>query len=486
MKKIRDLISKNIKIQQIIGDIDKPIAAVCFDTRMLVKNSLFVAQKGTQVDGHLFVNKAIEKGAVCIIVENMPSHLAEGITYIQTADSAHALGITASAFHDNPSEKLQLIGITGTNGKTTITTLLHQLFMDLGCQAGLLGTIENKIGDKIFPTTHTTENSVKINQLILQMVEKGCTYCFMEVSSHAIVQQRIAGLTFAGGIFSNITHEHLDYHKTFKEYIVAKKTFFDNLPMSAFALSNMDDPNGSIMLQNTQAQRKGYSMYLGNCDFKAKIRQCTLEGINLLMDNKDVWFRLTGKFNAYNLLAIYAAARLLGMDKEEVLCKMSMLLPAEGRFTTLHGQNITAIVDYAHTPDALLNVLNTIENLARENQDIVTVIGCGGGRDKTKRPQMAGIACKHSNRVILTSDNPRTENPQTILSDMETGIPDHLKNNVLIIEDRHQAIKTAITTASQGSIVLIAGKGHEKYQEIDGQRRHFDDIETVHKYLITK
>ncbi|MDR1792678.1 MAG: UDP-N-acetylmuramoyl-L-alanyl-D-glutamate--2,6-diaminopimelate ligase [Bacteroidales bacterium] len=482
MKNLKELL-ENISVKRLVGTDNREVSAIGFDTRNILPHSLFVAQKGTLTDGHQFIENAIEKGAEVIVCQQIPNNLKVNITYIEVADSADCLGKMASAFYGHPSQKLKLVGITGTNGKTTTVTLLHNLFTLMNCPSGLLSTIENKIGQTVLPSTHTTADAVKINELLSQMVEKGCQYCFMEVSSHAIVQQRIAGLTFAGGIFSNITPEHLDYHKTFKEYIAAKKKFFDNLPKEAFALVNIDDKNGKVMLQNTHAVKKTYSLYSLNCDFKAKIRQITLEGINLIIDNEDVWFRLTGEFNAYNLLAIYATAGLLGLPKDEILRKESMLLPAEGRFTTLLGENLTAIVDYAHTPDALENVLTTIEKLATQGQEIITVVGCGGDRDKSKRPLMAKIACLHSNRVILTSDNPRTENPDAILSEMESGIPPNYEDNVLIISHRRQAIKTALTTASKNSIVLIAGKGHEKYQEINGIKEPFDDVEEVCKYL---
>lgn len=482
MKTIQEL-TNNIEVIQTMGSIHTEIASICFDTREVQSSCMFVAQKGTHVDGHDFIEDAINKGAVCIVAEHLPQTLNDNVTYLQVQSSSYALGLLACNFYDNPSQKLHLVGITGTNGKTTVATLLYRLFSDLGFKTGLLSTIENKIGKNTILATHTTPDAIKINQLLSQMTEEGCEYCFMEVSSHAIVQQRIAGLEFKGGIFSNITHDHLDYHKTFKEYITAKKLFFDNLPKTAFALSNIDDTNGKVMIQNTKAQRKIYSLQTADCDFKAKLNENTLDGINLTIDNQNVWFRLVGKFNAYNLLTIYATAILLGMEKETILQKMSMLEPAEGRFATIQAKGLNIVVDYAHTPDALLNVLKTIHDIAGSGQEIVTVVGCGGDRDKTKRPEMAAIACKLSDKLFLTSDNPRTENPYAILEEMQKGITAENQHKVLVIEDRRQAIKTAILTAKPKSIILIAGKGHEKYQEINKVRYDFDDIKIAKEYL---
>lgn len=482
MKTIQELIN-SIVVVQTIGSTDKKIESICFDTREVQSSCMFIAQKGTKVDGHNFINQAIEKGAVCIVAEKLPEKLQDNITYIQVESSSYSLALLACTFYDNPSRKLNLVGITGTNGKTTAATLLYRLFSELGFKTGLLSTIENKIGKDTIPTTHTTPDAIKINQLLSQMVKADCEYCFMEVSSHAIVQNRIAGLEFKGGIFSNITHEHLDYHKTFKEYIAAKKLFFDHLSKTAFALSNIDDPNGKVMIQNTKAQRKTYSLQTLDSDFKAKLNEDTLDGINLTIDNQNVWFRLVGRFNAYNLLSIYATAILLGMEKEEVLQKMSMLEPAEGRFTTIQTKGLNVVVDYAHTPDALLNVLKTIHDIVGSEQEIVTVVGCGGDRDRSKRPEMAAIACKLSDKAIFTSDNPRTENPYAILEDMQKGITVENQHKVLVIEDRRQAIKTAILTAKPKSIILIAGKGHEKYQEINGIKYDFDDMKIAKEYL---
>ncbi|MDR1878962.1 MAG: UDP-N-acetylmuramoyl-L-alanyl-D-glutamate--2,6-diaminopimelate ligase [Bacteroidales bacterium] len=482
IKTIQEIIG-TIPILQTRGATDKPIKSLCFDTRDVQDDALFVAQKGTQTDGHLFIEQAVSKGAVCIVAEQLPEKLQDNITYLQVKSSPCTLALLASNFYDNPSRKLKLIGITGTNGKTTTATLLWHLFSDLGFKTGLLSTIENKIGQTSISSTHTTADAIQINRLLSQMAEEGCSYCFMEVSSHAIVQQRICGLEFAGGVFTNLTHDHLDYHKTFKEYINAKKLFFDNLPKTAFALANTDDPNGKIMLQNTSAQRKTYSLYTADCDFKAKLNENTMEGINLSIDNQNVWFQLVGKFNAYNLLSIYATAVLLGMDKEEVLQKMSLLKSAKGRFTVIRDKDISLIIDYAHTPDALSNVLQTIQDVIVQDQEIITVVGCGGNRDKSKRPTMAKIACQLSSKVILTSDNPRGEDPKKILNDMLEGVPAKDEHKVFVIDDRKQAIKMALTMAKPKTIVLIAGKGHEKYQEINGVKYDFDDMEIAKTYL---
>ena len=483
MKTIEEL-THNITIIRHVGTEHAPsLQGIAFDTRDIQPNYLFVAQKGTNTDGHNYINQAIENGATCIVAEHLPETLHENVTYLQVKSSANALALLACNFYENPSHKLKLIGVTGTNGKTTTVTLLYRLFTHLGYPCGLLSTVENKIGLTTIPSTHTTPDAVQINRLLSEMVSQGCQYCFMEVSSHAIVQQRIDGLHFTGGVFTNITHDHLDYHKTFKEYIAAKKLFFDNLPKTAFALSNMDDANGKVMLQNTEAQRKTYSLQTVNCDFKARMNENTLDGINLSIDKENVWFQLVGKFNAYNLLSIYAVAVLLGMEKKEVLQQMSLLEAAEGRFAVLRQKGMTVVVDYAHTPDALLNVLNTIREIRKNNQQIITVVGCGGNRDKTKRPEMAKIAYDLSDTVFFTSDNPRNENPDAILADMLKGIENEDDSKVFVISDRKQAIKLAIATAQKTDIVLIAGKGHEKYQEINGVKHHFDDVEEGKKYL---
>ncbi len=481
MKRCEELI-KNIRPIKTIGSVSKNISSICFDSREVVVQSMFVAQKGTQVDGHDYISKAIEKGAYCIVLENLPSQLDDNVTYIQVENSSLALAHIASAFYDHPSQKLKLVGITGTNGKTTTVTLLHKLFLGLGYQAGLLSTIENKINNEIIPSTHTTPDAVAINKLLALMCEKGCKFCFMEVSSHAIVQRRVEGLRFEGGIFSNITHDHLDYHKTFKEYILAKKIFFDTLPSHAFALSNIDDANGKIMLQNTKAKRYFYGLLSGTTDFKTKITEHDFRGMQLDINEHKVWVKFTGVFNAYNTLAIYATARLLGINDNKILKVLSSLNPAEGRFETYVGKNnITAIVDYAHTPDALENVLKTIRKIRKPKQNIITVVGSGGNRDKSKRSEMAKISYDLSDKLILTSDNPRDEDPDEIIKDMLKGIPNDEK--VLVISDREQAIKTAVLLAHKDDVILIAGKGHEKYQEIKGVKRHFSDAEVVMNYL---
>lgn len=484
MKKCEELLL-GLNIKNVIGPLSRDITSICFDSRQVVHQSMYIAQRGTQVDGHSFISMAIEKGACCIVLEKMPNEINKGITYIQVENSSFALGHIASAFYNYPSKKLKLIGITGTNGKTTTVTLLHTLLTNLGYKVGLLSTIENKITHKIIPSSHTTPDAIRINELLSEMYENGCEYCFMEVSSHAIVQDRIAGLTFFGAIFSNLTHDHLDYHKTFQEYLRAKKLFFDYLSPEAFALSNMDDPNGKVMLQNTKASKYYYSLLNGTADFKANIMEYNFNGMQLLLDGQEVWVKLSGTFNAYNLLVIYATAKLLGMDKMETLYKLSDLQPAEGRFSTYQGKNnIVAIVDYAHTPDALQNVLKTITKIKTSKQHIITVIGCGGNRDKNKRPVMAKIGYDFSDMLILTSDNPRNEKPEEILEDMIKGIANEKNDKVFVNVDREQAIKLSISMAKPNDIILIAGKGHEKYQEIQGVKHHFDDVEIAKKYLL--
>jgi UDP-N-acetylmuramoyl-L-alanyl-D-glutamate--2,6-diaminopimelate ligase len=466
---------KGVETLEIIGSQEKEISSVCFDSRKAGSNSLFVATKGTQVDGHTFIDQTIVAGATTIVCEILPSQQKENITYILVADSSKALGLIAANFYDNPSSKLKLVGITGTNGKTTIGTLLFKLFRELGYNVGLISTVENKINDQIIPSSHTTPDAISLNELLVKMVERGCDYCFMEVSSHAVVQQRIAGLEFSGGVFSNISHDHLDFHKTFDEYIKAKKTFFDELPSYAFALTNIDDKRGNVMLQNTKAHKKTYAL-LTMADFKAKIMENQFSGLLLLIDNEEVWFRLVGSFNAYNLLAAYATATLLEQDKTKVLTILSSLSGAEGRFDYIVSpKNIIGVVDYAHTPDAVKNVLQTINNIRKGTEKVITVIGCGGDRDKSKRPVMAEVACKLSDKVILTSDNPRTEDPAAILADMEKGVSISDRRKTLIIQDRREAIRTACHLANPGDIILLAGKGHEKYQEINGVKYPFDD-----------
>ncbi len=478
MKYLSDIL-EGLAFTELQGSADTEISAVVFDSRKVVPGSLFVAIKGTAVDGHDYIDKAIKDGAVAVICEDLPAHTATEVDFFMVANSAIALGIVTANFYDNPSAKLKLVGVTGTNGKTTIATLLYQLFRDLGYKCGLLSTVENQINGQVIPSTHTTPDPVELNKLLDEMVAKGCDYCFMEVSSHAVAQHRIAGLTFAGGIFSNLTHDHLDYHKTFAEYLKAKKAFFDGLPKDAFALTNVDDKNGSVMLQNTSAYKKTYGLK-NMADYKARILENQFGGLLLQIDNEDVWFKMVGTFNAYNLLAVYAAAMLLEQDRAKVLTTLSKLTGAEGRFEYIIGANkVIGIVDYAHTPDAVQNVLSTIHDIRRGNEKVITVIGCGGDRDKTKRPIMAKVACEWSDKVILTSDNPRSEDPARIIKDMEAGVDAAFKRYTLSIVDRREAIKTACHLAKPGDIILIAGKGHEKYQEINGVKNHFDDMEEL-------
>jgi UDP-N-acetylmuramoyl-L-alanyl-D-glutamate--2,6-diaminopimelate ligase len=483
MKALRDILY-NVSIQVVHGSTDTTVNALSIDSRAIGRGDAFIAIKGVHADGHLFIEKALAQGAAAIICEELPASLAEGVSYVQVTDSATAAGIIAGNFYDNPSHKLKLVGITGTNGKTTIATLLFRLFGALRFHCGLLSTVQNQIGDKIIPATHTTPDAIHLNALLAEMVSEGCEYVFMEVSSHAIHQQRIAGLKFAGGIFSNITHDHLDYHKTFDEYIRVKKAFFDGLPASAFALTNLDDKRGNVMLQNTRAKKTSYSLRTV-ADFKGKILENNLTGLIMSVNEKEVHFRLIGEFNAYNLLAVYGAAILLGQDKDEVLQALSDLSGAEGRFDYIMSvqEKIIGIVDYAHTPDALLNVLATIKKLRKGNEQVITVVGCGGDRDTAKRPIMAAAAAEHSDKVILTSDNPRSEDPAEIIRQMEAGVPVHQKKKTLSITDRKEAIKTACSLANPEDIILVAGKGHEKYQDIQGVKHPFDDKKVLCEML---
>jgi UDP-N-acetylmuramoyl-L-alanyl-D-glutamate--2,6-diaminopimelate ligase len=478
MRNLSDILT-GLPFTELQGAADIEISAVVFDSRKVVPGCLFVAVKGTQVDGHTYIEKAIQDGAVAVICEDLPGHTVGEVDFIMVKDSAAALGIVAANFYDNPSNKLKLVGVTGTNGKTTIATLLYQLFRDLGYKCGLLSTVENQINGKVIPSTHTTPDQVELNRLLDDMVTQGCDYCFMEVSSHAVAQHRIEGLVFAGGIFSNLTHDHLDYHKTFDNYLKAKKAFFDGLSKNAFALTNNDDKNGSVMLQNTKAHKKTYALK-SMADYKGKILENQFGGLLLLIDNDEVWFKMVGSFNAYNLLAVYAAAMLLDQDRAKVLTSLSKLHGAEGRFDYIISPNkVIGIVDYAHTPDAVQNVLSTIHNIRKGTEKVITVIGCGGDRDKTKRPVMAKVACEWSDKVILTSDNPRSEDPAQIIKDMEAGVTPTAQRNTVSITDRHEAIKTACMLAQPGDIILLAGKGHEKYQEIKGVKNHFDDKEEL-------
>ncbi len=463
------------------GSLDTEVSALCLDSRKAVKGSAFVAVLGHQTDGHLFVNKAIELGASVVLVEELPEEIKEDVVYVVVGDSAYALGVMASTFYGNPSSKLKLVGVTGTNGKTTVATLLFNLFSRLGFHVGLLSTVQNQIGERVVEATHTTPDPISLNSLLKEMVEDGCDYCFMEVSSHAVVQQRIAGLKFAGGIFTNITHDHLDFHGTFANYIKAKKKFFDDLDRYAFALTNIDDKNGQVMLQNTFAHKKTYGLHQ-MADFKAKILESHFDGMLLQVDGQEVWVKLVGDFNAYNLLAVYGASILLEQETVKVLMALSEITGAEGRFETMKSSTgVVAIVDYAHTPDAVENVLETIGGLRKPGQQILTVLGCGGDRDKTKRPEMAEVASRLSDKVVLTSDNPRTEDPATIIKEMEVGISADKRKNVFSITDRREAIRAAFHLAQPGDVILVAGKGHEKYQDINGVKNHFDDKEELIK-----
>ncbi len=476
---LKDVLYK-VAIRTVAGGTDVGVKDVQVDSRKVKTGAAFIAVRGSAADGHQFIDKAIANGATVIVCEELPAERAPGVVYVQAENSAAAAGYMAHNFFGQPSEKLKIVGVTGTNGKTTIATLLYKLFSGLGYTCGLLSTVDNHIGDKIAPATHTTPDAVSLNQLLKQMTDEGCTHVFMEVSSHAIHQHRITGLKFAGGIFSNITHDHLDYHKTFDEYIRVKKSFFDSLTSDAFAISNADDKRGEVMLQNANAKKYLYSLKT-LADFKGKILENTLTGLVMTVNDQEVHFRLIGEFNAYNLLAVYAAAVCMGEEREEVLRCLSVLTGAEGRFDYMVSakEKVIAIVDYAHTPDALLNVLATIKKLKRGFETVITVVGCGGDRDKTKRPVMAAAACEHSDKAIFTSDNPRSEDPLQIIKDMEERLPLAYKRKYIAIADRKEAIKTAISLAKPEDIVLIAGKGHEKYQEIKGVKHHFDDKEIV-------
>lgn len=462
----------------IAGPKNPSIENIVFDSRKAGENTVFVAIKGTQVDGHQYINQVVDKGCTCVVVEEEVI-LADHITVVRVANTSECLGLMAASFFGNPSADLKLVGITGTNGKTTTATLLHKVFTKLGYKVGLLSTVVNKIGEEEVPSTHTTPDPVSLNALLAEMVSQGCEYCFMEVSSHSVVQHRITGLSFTGGVFTNITHDHLDYHGSFKEYIKAKKGFFDALPNSAFALTNVDDKNGNIMLQNTLAHKYGYALKTPT-DFKAKIIENQFSGLVLNVDGNELWTKLIGAFNAYNLLAIYGVGVLLGQDKIELLTVLSNLESVVGRFQQIRSTTgITAIVDYAHTPDALENVLQTIASIRTKNENVLTVVGCGGDRDKAKRPKMAAVACELSDKVIITSDNPRSEEPEQIIKEMMEGVEGQFFNKTLSITDREQAIKTACVMAQPGDIILIAGKGHENYQEIKGVKHPFDDLKIV-------
>ncbi|MBO4771497.1 MAG: UDP-N-acetylmuramoyl-L-alanyl-D-glutamate--2,6-diaminopimelate ligase [Bacteroidales bacterium] len=477
--KLSEILNR-ISVKELHGDSNVEVADVVSDSRKAAQGTLFVAVKGTKLDGHAYIPSVVAAGARAVVCEQMPEQLPDGVVFVKVDDTSDALGKIASAFYGYPSERLTLAGVTGTNGKTTTATLLYKLFRGLGYKAGLLSTVVNCVDDEQEPAQQTTPDPITINRLLAKMVDKGCEYCFMEVSSHSIVQKRISGLRFKLGIFSNITLDHLDYHKTFQEYIRAKKLFFDNLPEDAFSLVNTDDRNGKVMVQNTKSTVKTYGL-AGFNDFNANILECGFEGMSLNICGREMWTLLPGKFNAYNVLAVYSSAVLLGQKPEEILQVLSGLRPVAGRFDIVNLAGKTAIVDYAHTPDALENVLNAINKIRCDMQPstLITLCGCGGDRDRSKRPLMAQIAVKNSDKVILTSDNPRTENPESILDEMMAGLKPENMGNVLRISDRRTAIQTACMIAQKGDIILIAGKGHENYQDVMGVKHHFDDKEIV-------
>ena len=487
--KLKDILV-NCNLDEIIGKKDLDITDVSFDSRKVIEGTLFFAVKGTQSDGHDYIDMAVEKGAKAIVCERLPNILNENVTYIRVANSAYVLGMSASNFYGNPSKSLKLTGVTGTNGKTTIATLLYRLFTEAGYACGLLSTIENIIDREVIPATHTTPDPIELNALLRKMVERGCEYAFMEVSSHAIDQNRIAGLHFAGGIFTNLTHDHLDYHKTMANYRNAKKKFFDDLPATAFALTNLDDKNGAVMLQNTRAKKLSYALK-HDADFKGVVLESHFDGMLMKVNEREMFTRLVGGFNASNILAIYGAALSLGFDQDELLVEISKLQGANGRFDMVHSDcGVVGIVDYAHTPDALENVLKTINEvkgqLPTANCQLLTVVGCGGNRDTSKRPEMAAIAVKLSDKVILTSDNPRDEDPDEIIRQMKEGLSEDDMRKTLSITDRREAIRTAVALSKKGDIILLAGKGHEDYQIIKGVKRHFDDKEELTNALKEK
>lgn len=476
MKRLKDLLGR-VDVVLIVGDDSAGVGALTLDSRQVADGVLFFAVRGEKSDGHDYIDKAVEAGASAVVCERMPERIAKGVAYVQVADSHAAVGQIASAFYGYPSEKLKLVGVTGTNGKTTTATLLYDMFRGLGYEAGLISTVVYRIGARRIDSTHTTPDAIRLNAMLAEMVDEGCGYCFMEVSSHSVVQRRIEGLTFAGGVFTNLTHDHLDYHKTFAEYLKAKKGFFDGLPKGTFALVNADDRNGKVMVQNTKAAVKSYSLR-SIADFKCRVVEMHMDGMLLNIDSEEVWVKFLGRFNAYNLLAVYAAAVLLGAGRRDVLRQLSMLSPVDGRFEYLRSEDgITVVVDYAHTPDALQNVINTVNDILQPEQKLFVVVGCGGDRDAAKRPVMAKIAASQSDLAILTSDNPRTENPDEIIAQMKAGLD--RGDRYLAITDRREAIRAAVMMASKGDVVLVAGKGHETYQEINGVRNHFDDREEV-------
>ncbi|HKL03173.1 MAG TPA: UDP-N-acetylmuramoyl-L-alanyl-D-glutamate--2,6-diaminopimelate ligase [Cryomorphaceae bacterium] len=479
MKLLQDILYQ-VRIKQVTGTTQMAIERIAFDSREVTNFSLFVAIEGTQVDGHNYIEQSVESGAIAVVCEKMPEKRNGDVTYIEVDDAQDALGKMAANFYNDPSSEIELVGITGTNGKTTCATILYRLFKLLGKKAGLISTVENRIHNQVVKATHTTPDALMLNSLLRDMVDQGCSHCFMEVSSHALHQKRVSGTSFAGAVFTNITHEHLDYHKTFDDYIGAKKLLFDGLSGDAFALVNLDDKHGATMLQNCKAKTQKTFALKAMADFKAKVIENQFTGLHLHVDGFDLYTKLVGRFNAYNILTAYATALLLGREQMEVLTALSNINPVAGRFEyVMSPDGIAAIIDYAHTPDALKNVLKTVADIRTKNETVITVVGCGGNRDTTKRPQMARIACKYSDRVILTSDNPRFEDPDKIIEDMMTGVEpqDHKKVNQ--IANRREAIKMACSIGRSGDIILIAGKGHETYQEIKGERQPFDDLAIV-------
>ena len=472
-----DKLLQGVEVRSLVGDGTVAVGRLEFDSRKVTPGTLFFATRGTQADGHAYIPAAVAAGAAAVVCEELPAERPAGVTFVQVPDSTVALGQVASAFYGHPSRRLKLVGVTGTNGKTTTATLLYRMFRKLGYKAGLISTVVYCVDDREIPSTHTTPDSIRLNGMMAEMVEAGCDYCFMEVSSHSLVQHRTAGLTFTGGIFSNITHDHLDYHKTFAEYIRAKKLFFDRLPAGAFALTNTDDRNGMVMVQNTKATVKTYALQ-SFADFRCRIVETLLDGMLLNLDGSEVWVKFLGRFNAYNLTSVYATALLLGARRDEVLRILSDLTSVDGRFEPIHSkEGITAIVDYAHTPDALQNVIGTINEIRKKDQKLYVVVGCGGNRDATKRPEMAKIAVDGSDMAVLTSDNPRLEEPGAIIEQMKSGLEPGAR--YLAITDRREAIKAAVALARPGDIILVAGKGHETYQDVGGVKHHFDDREEV-------
>lgn len=468
---------QGVEVRSLVGDGTVAVGRLEFDSRKVVPGTLFFATRGTQADGHAYIPAAVAAGAAAVVCEELPAERPVGVTFVQVPDSTVALGQVASAFYGHPSRRLKLVGVTGTNGKTTTATLLYRMFRRLGYKAGLISTVVYCVDDREIPSTHTTPDSIRLNAMMAEMVEAGCDYCFMEVSSHSLVQHRTAGLAFVGGIFSNITHDHLDYHKTFAEYIRAKKLFFDGLPAGAFALTNADDRNGMVMVQNTKATVKTYALQ-SFADFRCRIVETLLDGMLLNLDGSEVWVKFLGRFNAYNLTSVYATALLLGARRDEVLRILSDLTSVDGRFEPIHSkEGVTAIVDYAHTPDALQNVIGTINEIRKKDQRLYVVVGCGGNRDATKRPEMAKIAVDGSDMAVLTSDNPRLEKPGAIIEQMKSGLEPGAR--YLAITDRREAIKAAVALARPGDIILVAGKGHETYQDVGGVKHHFDDREEV-------